>query len=198
MTDLAQIFDLPAAPHPLKSRFLRWQCRVRQMAMRTKAGQPDDASMPTVTLPGETEPMGGIITVLSKSPGFSKTPELMHMAKRTHDPSQRREKALEFFSETYFQKADEFSDVLTATFASDSQGAADIETAGGCTLTFDAYNQRFDLLCTAGRLSPDHWLHQATWWHNFQFNPNMHPQSVILAFRPDWDRSAAEPGLEGK
>ncbi|MEX3007751.1 hypothetical protein [Hoeflea sp. TYP-13] len=196
MNSLAQLDDLMHAPHPEKSRFLRWQCRVRQMAMRGKSGQPDDGVMPAVLLPGEDAPMGQIVTVLSKRAQYSKTPELMHIARRTNDPAQRREKALQYFSETYFQKANEFSDVLTAVFSPNSAGARSIEDAGTCNLLFDAYGQHFDLACTVSRLAPDHWQHQATWWHNFQFNPHLHPQSVVLAFKPDWDRCTADEATQ--
>ena len=113
--EMADWVGLPSTRNPLKDAFLRWQCRVRQIAMRERQGRPDDAIMPALTLPGETAPLGHVVTVLSKAPSFSKTPELMHMVKRTHDPAQRREKAIELFSETYFQKPKEFSDCLLYT-----------------------------------------------------------------------------------
>ncbi len=178
--------------HPYEIRFLRWQCRVRQMAMRENAGRPSDGITPAVFLPGAQEPMGHIVTVLSKRDPYSKTPELIHIAKRTNDPAQRREKALEYFSETYFQKADEFSDVLTASFAPDSDGASAIESAKNCSLVFEAYGQSYQLHCNVKSLPADHWLYQATWWHNYQFNQHLHPQSVILAFSPVWDRCTFE------
>lgn len=180
-------------PHPLRDAFLKWQCRVRQMAMRENMGRPDDGVMPEVILAGKTEPMGHLITVMSKLPAYSKTPEIMHMVKRTNDPAQRREKALQLFSETYYQKAREFSDILTATFPPASEGASEIRRAGGCTLTFSAYNQRFDLHCKVWRLAQKNPLYQATWWHNQLFNPVLPGDAVILGFEPDWNASSAEP-----
>ena len=104
MNSVAQLLGMTQLDNPLRDTFLRWQCRVRQIAMRENMGHPDDAITPELTLPGETEPTRHIITVLSKAPPFSKTPELQHMVKRTHDPAQRREKAVRFFSEIYYQK----------------------------------------------------------------------------------------------
>ena len=72
MSDVSEIFGVDRASLALKDAFLRWQCRVRMMAMRDKQGRPDDAVMPDLFLPGESEAMGQIITVLSKSPMFSR------------------------------------------------------------------------------------------------------------------------------
>lgn len=182
----------PAGENPMRLQFLKWQCRVRQIAMRDKDGKPDAGIMPALTLPGETEPMGHIITVMSKIGEYSKTPELMHLVRHTHDPAQRRAKALQLFSETYYQKAGEFSDRLTATFQPGSEGAKAILEAGGGTLTFDAYNARYDLNCQVEELDPYDPLYQATWWHNALFNPNLSVEVSVLAFTPDWRTCTAE------
>jgi len=178
--------------HELMDQFLRWQCRVRQMAMRDNFGRPDDGVTPSVTLPGASEPMGHIITVMSKWGAHSKTPELKHMVKRTNDPAQRREKALEYFSSTYYQKGREFSDTLSATFQPDSAGAKQLAEAGSCTLVFEAYMQRYELKCKVLELTKTHPLYQATWWHNLLFNPELNPELVMLGFEPDWDASNHE------
>lgn len=179
--------------HPLRDAFLRWQCRVRQMMMRDDQGRPGDAITPALTLAGEAEPMGHIITVLCKSPQYSKTPELMHMVRRTNDPAQRRDAALTLFSETYYQRAEEFSDILTATFPPGSPGAAKIRAAGELTLTFQAYSQRYDLACRVWALADRNPLYQATYWHNLLFNPGLPADTIILGFEPDWSRSSADP-----
>ncbi|MEQ9259448.1 MAG: hypothetical protein RIG84_10130 [Roseovarius sp.] len=180
---------------PLRMGFLRWQCRVRQMAMREKEGRPDNGIMPDVYLPGETEPLGAIITLISKAPGYSVTPELQHMAAKTNDPAQRREQALRFLSAGYYQNAGEFSDVLTATFPPGSQGAATIRAAERCTLVFEAFSQRFDLSCKVWLLAPHNTLHQATMAHNLLFNPTLPPDTVVLGFEPDWEASTSDPKI---
>ena len=195
MSSLEPLFETTQRDNPLRNAFLRWQCRVRQIAMRENMGHPDDAITPALTLPGETEPTRHIITVLSKAPPFSTTPELQHMFRCTHDPAQRREKAIRFFAEIYYQKAREFSDILTATFPPVSPGAADISAAGNCALTFEAYGQRYDLLCKVWTLDKTNPLYQATWWHNMLFNPNMHPNTLIIGFEPDWAHSTAQTGI---
>ena len=189
----ARLLGLSPEPSPLRDAFLRWQCRVRQMMMRDKMGRPDSGVMPALTLQGETEPMGHIITVLSKGLAHSKTPEMRHMAQRTNDPASTREAALKFFSEFYYQKASEFSDILTATFPPGSAGAATIRRAGRCTLSFDAFNQCYDLECRVWKLTAKNPLWQATYWHNALFNPSLPADTVILGFEPDWKRSSADP-----
>ena len=193
MSSLASQLGQSFSDHPLRMGFMRWQCHVRQMAMRDKDGRPDEAIMPDVILPGETEPLGAIITVMNKSPAYSVTPELQHMAAKTNDPAQRREQALRFLSATYYQKAAEFSDILTATFPPGSPGAAKIHDAGRCTLIFEAYAQRFDLDCKVWRLAPHNMLHQATMAHNLLFNPTLPPATEVLGFEPDWGASSSDP-----
>jgi hypothetical protein len=189
----AKLLGLQSAPHPLRDAFLRWQCRVRQMMMRDDMGRPGDAITPALTPAGETEPMGHIITVLSKTAEHSKTPEMQHMANRTQDPASRRESALKFFSEFYYQKGAEFSDTLTATFPAGSEGAAKIRAAERVTLSFDAFRQTYDLECRVWQLAEHNPLWQATYWHNHLFNPALTMDTVILAFEPDWDATSADP-----
>jgi len=165
--EVVQVLGKRPVDHALKEAFLRWQCRVRQMAMREREGRPDDAIMPSLTLASASEPMGHIITLISKWGANSRTSELKHVVKSMNDPAQRRDKAIRIFSETWYQQAREFSDTLTATFPPDSVGAKTIVDEGQCVLEFNAYNQKFSLEC------------------------------VILAFEPDWDKSSAIPPLGG-
>ncbi|MFT5001019.1 MAG: hypothetical protein ACI875_002028, partial [Planctomycetota bacterium] len=186
---------VPPEKNRLRDGFLRWQCRVRQLAMRDNFGKPDDAIAPAVRLQGADEDMGHIITVLSKSPANSLVPEFKQMFKNTQDPAQRREKALNLFSEIYYQKADTFSDILTATFPPKSEGAKVIRAADRCRLEFSAYGQTFFLDCKVWKLTAKNPLFQATTWHNMLFNPNLPPDTIVLGFEPDWSKSLAEPPM---
>jgi hypothetical protein len=194
MAQTGEIVGTESANTALRDGFMRWQCRVRQIMMREGRGRPGDAITPALTLPGEDAPMGHIITVMSKAAQYSKTPEMRHMVRKTNDPAQRREAALTFFSEYYYQKAAEFSEILTATFPPASPGASSIRAAGHATLTFAAYNQRYDLACRVWTLAEHNPLHQATYWHNLLFNPELAADTIILGFEPDWSCSTADPG----
>lgn len=177
----------------LRDAFLAWQCRIRQIMMRDEMGRPGAGVMPALHLGDAAEPMGHVITVLSKAPGHGLVPEMRHIVQRTNDPARRREDALKLFSEMYYQRPREFSDLLTATFPPDSPGAAAIREAGRVRLVFEAYNQRFDLACRVWRLAEHHPSYQSTWWHNALFNPALPADTVILGFEPDWTASSAEP-----
>lgn len=193
MSALSVAFGQSLSRNPLRVAFLKWQCRVRQLAMRNNAGRPDEGITPTVFLRDEEEPAGHIITVLSKAPGFSVTSELEFIAAKTFDPAQRREKAIEFLSSVHYQKAAEFSDILTATFPPNSDGAAKLRRAETVVLKFDAFSQKFDLVCKVWRLTPRNPLYQSTIAHNRLFNPNLHPDTIVLGFEPDWTLSKSDP-----
>lgn len=176
---------------PLRTVFMRWQCRARQMAMRDTEGRPDDAVTPAVYLPDADAPLGHVITLINKAPGYSVTPEFKHMARKTNDPAQRREQAVRFLSASHYQRAGEFSDTLTATFRPDSPGAAKLREAGEARLVFDAYARIFDLVCKVRRLAERDPLHQSTIAHNSLFNPALAPDTVVLGFEPVWRRSSS-------
>lgn len=195
MSSLGAILGQTPTDAPMRKAFLRWQCRVRQTAMRDNDGRPDDGIMPAVYLPDQSDPMGHIITVLNKSPGYSLTAEMEFMAAKTNDPAQRRDQALSFFSASYYQKAGEFSDILTATFPPDSPGAAQLRAAETVRLVFDAYAQVFDLTCKVWRLADHNPLCQATLAHNRLFNPSLPPGTVVLGFEPDWSLSSSQPEI---
>ncbi|SRR5690606_28925242 len=190
---IRQQLGIEPAPQPLRDAFLRWQCRVRQMSMRDYSGRPDDAIIPAVFIGDDAEPLGHIITILNKAPGYTVTPELMHMSAKTNDPAQRREQAIQFLSAAYYQRPHEFSDMLTATFPPGSPGAETIRKAERVRLVFDAYAQRFDLRCRVWRLAPHNPFHQATIAHNRLFNPAIPGGTEVLGFEPDWAASTADP-----
>ena len=90
MSSVASLLGDSYTNHPLKERFLKWQCHCRQLMMRDNMGRPDNSIMPDVLIEGSDESMGAIITILNKLPGYSETPEMLHMARKTNDPAQRR------------------------------------------------------------------------------------------------------------
>ncbi|WP_136659611.1 hypothetical protein [Nitratireductor sp. XY-223] len=197
MNRIEEVLGLRQDDNPLRDMFLRWQCRVRQISMREMQGRPDAGIIAQATPDGADRPLGDIITVFNRIPAYSRTPEFKHMFLKTHDPAQRRDKALQFFSETYFQKHREFSDILTATFMPASPGARQLVAASRCDLVFDAFGQRFTLDCRTRELGRGEPLYQATYWHNLLFNPNLNPDTTILAFAPQWDRCSADPQPAG-
>ena len=193
MSSVASIFGQTYVNHPVKDKFIKWQCHTRQMMMRDNQGRPDAAIMPEVHLAGQDASLGALITILNKLPTYSLTPEMLHMARKTNDPAQARSQAIQFFSATYYQKFRQFSDVLSATFPPGSGGAAQLMEAGSCRLVFEAYAQRFDLDCTVTPLAQQSALYQATMAHNRLFNRGLSSETIVLGFEPDWEKSTATP-----
>ena len=209
--DGSNVVRLDRANERMRGAFLRWQCRIRQIAMRSHEGRPTSGMAPIASPVPEVPPDSGpapspaqdagpgirpptrIVTVLCKRPEHSATMELRHMARRTHDPAERREAALTFFAERYYQAAREFSDVLTASFPPDSRIAAMLLSDRECRLGFEQFSQRYDVRCTVQRLSPNNPLREATFWHNLLFNPRQSADCTILGFAPDWPASQADP-----
>ena len=175
----------------LRKSFIKWQCRVRQSAMRENSGQPDDGITPMLKLKNSKSAVGSVITLINKRPQFSVTAELIHMAKKTMDLGQRRDQAIQFLSSTYYQKYAEFSDILTATFGPNSIGVKSILQSESCLLMFDAFGQRYDLKCEVRRLNEDDPFYRSTVAHNSLFNPNLHPKTVVLGFEPKWKESSS-------
>jgi hypothetical protein len=114
---------------------------------------------------------------------------------RTQAPLERWEAAMRLFQGSYFQDPRLFSDELTALFAAGAAVPARAIAPGGCELAFDQFSQRYRLPCAPRRLEPGEPLHEATYWHNALFNPNLPPGIEILAFKPDWGEAEADPSL---
>ena len=189
----SNVVRLDRANEKLRDHFLGWQCRIRQIATRRQEGRPTSGMMPLVFAAEPDAPVARIVTVLCKRPEHSVTMELRHMARRTQDPAERRESAIKFLAERYYQSAREFSDMLTASFPPDAAIAAGLLEHRECRLEFEQFSQRFDLHCTVRRLSPNNPLREATFWHNLLFNPRLTADCAILGFEPDWPRSESDP-----
>jgi len=178
----------------LRDHFLGWQCRIRQHAIRQADGQPSAGMRPTVTVT-EADTLGSITVLIVKQDSADITAEFRHMVRKTHDPASRFVSALKFMSAAYYQRAPEFSDLLTALFGPESQTAHQLLASGQCRLAFEQYQQRYWLPCTVHRLAESDSHYQATYWHNSLFNPTLPGSVEILGFRPDWARAKAEPGV---
>ena len=128
---------------------------------------------------------------MHKLPEYSALSELMHIARKTNDPSQRRDQAVKLLSASYYQKHREFTDVLTATFTPNSNLAETLISEGSCRLLFDAHSHKFESIFTVNKLERSEFLFRSTIMHNQLFNPNLHPETVILSFSPGWEENGS-------
>ena len=177
----------------LRDHFVGWQCRIRADAMRRRSGQPSPGMQPQVLSAAGEELAPAMTTLLVRRDGESFAPEFRHLARRTHDPRDRREAALAMLSERYYQYARDFSDVLTATSAAGSALADDLVRERRCVLAFAQDSQRYTLPCTVQGLTRDDPRREETWWHNALFNPQLPPDIPVLGFAPRWLEATADP-----
>jgi len=169
--------------------FIKFQCRARQMIMRDNLGRPDDSITPTIYLKENKEPITKIITLMHKLPEYSVLSELMHIERKTNDPSQKRDQAVKLLSASYYQKHREFTDTLTATFNPHSNLAEILISKGSCRLVFEAYSHRFESTFTVNKLESSEFLFRSTIVHNQLFNPNLDPHTIVLSFSPKWEEN---------
>lgn len=182
----ANVLLMGAAARALRDDFLGWQCRLRQLAARQAGARPIPGMRPRVLTPaGELLSPGIIVLIVEAEPADS-IALFRHQYQKTNDPIERYDKIVEILSGGYFQKPDAFSDVLTALFGGDSALAGQLLAHGRCVLEFEQSSQAYRLPCGVTELAAKDEFHQATYWHNRMFNPNMPPNVRVLAFAPDW------------
>ncbi len=176
----------------LRERFMAWQCLIRQYAMRRADGRPTEGMEPLAVLPGMVE-LGHIRTVI-----VQKTPEdsialFQQIVRGSLDPRERQEKALRHLAAFYYQQPKRFEPRLFAQFRASSTGAAHLLEAGTCTLRFSQATQEFVLFCDVEKLAGNDQFATALTWHNALFSGALMPDSIRLAFAPQWSRCTAVP-----
>ncbi|MFA9461207.1 hypothetical protein [Thiohalorhabdus methylotrophus] len=177
----------------IEQEFLKWQCRIRQHAVRENGGRPEEGMQPWVTLADHEEPVTRIITLLIKKQPQDDNARLQFINKKTIDPQERYKKGLEHLQEWFYQYPDEFSDRLTALFGPESELAARLRQDRQCILHFADRHRKYRFPCKVTALKPEDPAFEATYWHNALFNPEMPAGVQVLAFDPYWNRVEADP-----
>ena len=177
--------------------FLGWQCRLRQLSVRKHGGRPLPGMSPAVrNADGRLLAEAVTVLLLPLDPGPS-TAHFRHLARRTHDPIERYDAALQTLAASHYQRSGDFSDRLTALFPLDSELAQALLAAPGCSLGFEQFQQSYRFPVSIGELAPEAPAWQATYWHNLLFNPSLPAAVRVLEFSPDWRHAEAEPPPPG-
>ncbi len=139
----------------LRDRFLGWQCRLRQLAMRRGDGRPSPGVRPQV-LREDGRALALAITILihHREPAPA-TDAFRHIVRRTNDPKERYWAALKLLSAAHFQRPMAFSDVMTALFAATSPLVAGLSETGRCVLGFAEHRQSYRLPCAVALIGPE-------------------------------------------
>ena len=185
----------PISDHELKTQFLAWQCRLRQMAARQHGGKPSPGMCPRVLdRSGEVILPAMTILILPADPHES-TAYFKFQVQKTLDPRKVYESALNYLQGDYFSVAAEFSDEMTALFQPNSKVAAELVKLGQCLLEFEQHGQVWRMTCMVRRLPARSPAREASLWHNRAFNRNIPGDAPVIGFTPDWRSAGTSPLL---
>ncbi len=177
----------------IRDHFLAWQCRIRQVAMRSDAGRPAEGMRPRVLLSdGNVASEGTTVLIVRKKPQKS-TDFFRFQVQKTNDPAQVYDKGLQYLQGTHFQNSRKFSDELTALFPANSSVAHNLLVSRDCLLEFSQFSQRYRVFCAVREFSHGDMFWQATFWHNRLFNLALTEDVRVLGFKPDWKSAQADP-----
>lgn len=177
----------------MKDHFLTWQCRIRQIAMRSDNGRPSSGMRPKVLTADGREIIAGMTTLIFPLQPYDSTAFFKHQLRKTNDPKAARERGLAFLQAEYYQRPKTFSDKLTALFPDPSRVTDYLVENGRCILVFEQYSQRYTMEADVTELPSNNLFFQATIWHNRIFNPQLPPNIHILEFAPRWHSAQADP-----
>ena len=177
-------------PETLRQQFLLWQCRIRQIAVRTDDGRPSAGMRPAVRSPDGRVLSGGVIVLLVRADPAESTDFFRFQVQGHRDPGEVYRKGLAFLQSTHYHRADRFSDAMTALFLPGSRLAARLAALRACRLEFRQFGQSYRLPCAVRDLAPADPAYLNTLWHNRLFNTRLPDDVRILGFAPDWPAAA--------
>lgn len=180
----------------LRNRFLAWQCRIRQLAMRDSGGRPSPGMCPRVLARSGTVLAEALTVLLTPNEPAESTAYFRFQALRTPDPREAYERALAYLQSDFFQRPETFEDRLLAVLPQGSGLAAALRKANRVTLEFSEGRASYRLSCSTRELRAGTPWWEAAVWHNRLFNPALPDNFHVLAFLPDW--SAAEEIAAGQ
>jgi hypothetical protein len=177
----------------LRTHFLGWQCRVRQISCRQFGGQPMPAMRPCVSTDSRKVIIPEMTLLLILEEPSASTAFFKFQVQKTNDQEEVREAALRYMGADYFQIPEMFSDEMTAIFAANSPIAQSLSQMKIAVLKFDQYSQKYDLPCMVRRLKPREPAYKASYWQAQVFNSNLPGTVEVLAFKPNWKTAVADP-----
>ncbi|MGI8851904.1 MAG: hypothetical protein ACR2GC_01135 [Methyloceanibacter sp.] len=181
----------------LRDRFLGWQCRIRQIAMRQDGGRPSPGMRPRLLDVAVREITGALTVLLVPRHPEESTAFFRFQVMKTADPRDLYERGLTYLQADYFQKPETFSDTLAAVLPQDSPVASVLIEGGACVLAFHQFSQSYSLPCAVRILKPGDATREAAIWHNRLFNPALPDTVHVVAFQPDWASAKSVAGPEG-
>ena len=119
---------------PIQNYFIGWQCRVRELALRSENGRPNGGMRPRIKLENGTVVFSAATLLLFPNLPQQTTKQFRFMALKTQDPQERYTKALQLLSAKFYQNVEEFSGVMSGIFSQSSKGVKTLENHQRCVL----------------------------------------------------------------
>ena len=178
---------------PIQNYFIGWQCRTRELALRSEEGRPNGGMRPQIALKNGKVVFPAATLLIIPDQLDQIIRQFRFMALKTQDPQERYTKALQLLSAKFYQNVEEFSGVMSGIFSQSSKGVKTLENHQRCVLEFDYQQQSFKIpffVCESLKNEP---VYEFTYWHNYLFNPNLSPEVKVLHFKPDWSKTVSDP-----
>jgi hypothetical protein len=191
LTADTKILNLHAAASALRDEFIAWQCRLRRQAMREGGGRPTEGMCPRAFDSDGQVIAGSLKVLLARRDAAAMASLFEFQVKRTHDPLERYEKAVETLSADYYQHPASFTGVMAGLFGATSVLERLLESRQS-VLVFRQFSRLYRVPCDVQRLAPEDALFKLTYWHNAMFNPNLPADISVLAFDPAWIRASRD------
>jgi hypothetical protein len=177
----------------MRSAFLAWQCRIRQVAMREHGGRPLPAMQARTLLRSGALVHPAMTVLIIPAAPRAATGFFRFQAQKTADPRKVYEAVLAYLQADHFSRPDMFRDELAAVFPAGSATAERLLKAKHCLLEFAQWGQTFRLLCRVRALDSHSPERLYATWHNRAFNPSLGSDATVLAFKPNWRSAQADP-----
>ena len=178
---------------PIQNYFIGWQCRVRELALRSEEGRPNGGMRPKIALKnGKVVFPAATLLIIPEQPDQI-IRQFRFMALKTQDPKERYTKALQLLAARFYQKTEDFSGAMAGIFSRFSEEVMALEKDDYCIIEFDYQQQAFKIPCNVSESPKNDQVHEFTYWHNYLFNPNLSPEIKVLHFKPDWSETLSAP-----
>ena len=178
---------------PIQNYFIGWQCRVRELALRSEEGRPNGGMSPQIILKnGKVVFSAATLLIIPDQPDQS-IRQFRFMALKTQDPKERYTKALQLLAARFYQNAEDFSGAMSGIFSRTSEEVKALVKHQHCVMEFDYQQQAFKIPCHVSASPKNEPVYEFTYWHNYLFNPNLSPEVKVLHFKPDWSKTVSDP-----
>ena len=178
---------------PIQNYFIGWQCRVRELALRSEEGRPNGGMRPQIILKnGKVVFSAATLLIIPDQPDQS-IRQFRFMALKTQDPKERYTKALQLLAARFYQNAEDFSGAMSGIFSRTSEEVKALVKHQYCVMEFDYQQQTFKIPCHVSASPKNEPVYEFTYWHNYLFNPNLSPEVQVLHFKPDWSKTVSDP-----